>query len=75
MNKQTTQTGVLYLALEDNLQRLKDRMNKVLNNQTAPEMFDFLPEAPTLDENLLDVLDVYIKENSKVKLIIIDTFR
>ncbi len=75
LNKQTTQTGVLYLALEDNLQRLKDRTNKVLNNRTAPEMFDFLPEAPTLDENLLDVLDVYIKEHSKIKLIIIDTLQ
>ena len=75
LNKQTTQTGVLYLALEDNLQRLKDRMNKVLNNRTAPKMFNFLTEAPNLDENLIDVLDVYIRENPKIKLIIIDTLQ
>lgn len=75
MNKKTEKVGVLYLALEDGYKRLQDRMNKVLECRQAPELFHFATEAPTLDENLLDVLEDYIKDYPDIKLIIIDTLQ
>lgn len=75
LNKKTSKTGVLYLALEDSYQRLQDRMNKILQNKTAPEAFHFSNEAPSLDENLLDTLKEYINQYPEIKLIIIDTLQ
>ena len=75
LNKATTKTGVLYLALEDGYSRLQDRMNKVLNNQPAPDSFHFCITAPTIDNNLLDCIEEHIKEHPDIKLIIIDTLQ
>lgn len=71
----TNQCGVLYLALEDSLNRLQDRMNKVLNGKPAPSQFYFATEAPKLDNGLLDTLDDHLKKYPDTKLIIIDTLQ
>lgn len=71
----TNQCGVLYLALEDSLNRLQDRMNKVLGGKPAPAKFYFATEAPKLDNGLLDTLDDHLKKYPDTKLIIIDTLQ
>ncbi|MDE7054921.1 MAG: bifunctional DNA primase/polymerase [Oscillospiraceae bacterium] len=71
----THQAGVLYLALEDSLNRLQDRMNKVLNGKPAPPQFYFSTEAPKLDMGLLDTLDSHLKKSPDTRLIIIDTLQ
>lgn len=69
------QCGVLYLALEDSLHRLQNRMNKILGDKPAPEQFYFATEAPRLDNGLLDTLDDHLKKYPDTKLIIIDTLQ
>lgn len=75
MGYPTNQCGVLYLALEDSLARLQDRMKKVLNGSPAPEQFYFAIKAPTIDDGLLDLFDLHFKEHPETKLVIIDTLQ
>lgn len=73
--KQTEQASVLYLALEDSLKRLQDRINKILNNNPAPANLHLLIDSPNLDNGLLQYLDEILKQYSDIKLIIIDTLQ
>lgn len=75
MGHNAEQCGVLYLALEDSLTRLQDRMNKILDGKKAPAGFLFAIEAPTLDTGLLDNLDAILEQYPDTKLIIIDTLQ
>lgn len=75
MGHNTHKAGVLYLALEDSHTRLQDRMKKVLHGGTAPEGMRFSIVAPTLDEDLLNVLGEDMNAHPETKLIIIDTLQ
>jgi len=75
MGHKTNQCGVLYLALEDSLHRLQNRMNKILGGKPAPEQFYFTTEAPKLDNGLLETLDEHINQHPDTKLIIVDTLQ
>jgi len=75
MGHNATKCGVLYLALEDSLGRLQDRMKKILAGSNAPPEFFFATEAPTLDNGLLDALDSHLQQHPDTKLIIIDTLQ
>lgn len=76
---QTNQNEVLYLALEDSLNRLKERMGKILRETPPPDGFYLTTEAPVLDEKgnggLIDVLTEQLKATPKIKLVIIDTLQ
>lgn len=75
MGHKTNRCGVLYLALEDSLNRLQDRMNKVLQGKPAPAQFYFATAAPKLDNGLLDILDEHVQQHPDTKLVIIDTLQ
>lgn len=75
LSRPTTRTGVLYLALEDSLNRLQDRMNKVLGGKPPPPLFCFTTEAPKLDDGLLDVLEDHLKKCPDTRLLIVDTLQ
>lgn len=75
MGHETHKCGVLYLALEDSLSRLQNRMNKVLHGKPPPEQFYFTTCAPTLDNDLLGALDDQFKQHPDIKLVIIDTLQ
>lgn len=75
LQRRTSQCGVLYLALEDSLKRLQDRMNKVLDDKRAPAQFYFVTEAPTLDTGLLEAVEAHITQHPETKLVIIDTLQ
>lgn len=75
LGHETSQGGCLYLALEDSLNRLKDRMGKVLGSETAPACFDYAVEALDLSHGLLEQLAGYLTEKPETKLIIIDTLQ
>ncbi len=75
LQRRTSQCGVLYLALEDSLKRLQDRVNKVLDDKRAPVQFYFVTEAPTLDTGLLEAVEVHISQHPETKLVIIDTLQ
>ncbi len=75
MDKQTTQVGVLYFALEDSWSRLQKRMNKLLGGDTAPEQFYFVTESASIDDGFFDAVGNYVKEHPDIKLLIIDTLQ
>lgn len=75
MGRKTQQCGVLYLALEDSLNRLQDRMNKILQGKPAPEHFYFSTKSPDMDHGLLDMLDEILTQHPEIKLIIVDTLQ
>ena len=71
----THQCGVLYLALEDGLNRLKSRMIKLLDGAMPPDEFDFATEIPNIDNGLFTALGKYLDANPHVRLVIIDTLQ
>lgn len=71
----TKKAGCLYLALEDSLYRLKDRLNKLLDGDDAPSNFYMGVTAGILDGNLIQQLDEELEEHPDIKLIIIDTLQ
>lgn len=73
MGKATNQCGVLCMALEDSENRLQSRMKRVLRGKLPPPDFYFMTDAPTLDNGLLDVLDVQLDRHPTIKLVIVDT--
>ena len=75
LGHETNQCGVLYLALEDSLTRLQDRMNLVLQGGTAPDDFHFMTQVPKLDNGLLEMLDRFLKEHTGIELVIVDTLQ
>lgn len=75
LSRPTTKTGTLYLALEDSLNRLQNRMDKVLGGKPPPPLFCFTTEAPKLDDGLLDVLEDHLKKCPDTRLLIVDTLQ
>lgn len=72
---QTNENGCLYLALEDSMYRLKDRMNKVLKGRKAPDNYYMAIRASTLDDKLLAQLTEELEEHPDIKLVIVDTLQ
>lgn len=68
------QGEVLYLSLEDNKRRLKDRANKVLNNLKASPNFYYQTEWPRLNEGGLEALEGWLKDHPNARIIGIDTW-
>jgi hypothetical protein len=66
---------VLYLALEDNLMRLKSRINIVTQNNPAPEALECRLEFPKLDNGGLKQLEQWINDKQNPRLIIVDTLQ
>lgn len=75
LGRSTNPGGCLYLALEDSLNRLKDRMEKVLKGATAPAGFDYVVKCLDLSHGLLEQLSIYLQEKPNTRLIIIDTLQ
>lgn len=71
----TTQCGVLYLALEDSLGRLQSRMRALLSvlKTEAPDRLSLQIEAPTLNGGLLTMLEAHIAAHPDCRVVIIDT--
>jgi len=75
----TSKSTVVYIALEDNLRRIKSRIGNILSiepNYKAPDNLIYLEEScnfPKLNENGIEELQKLVDDNSDIKLIIIDT--
>lgn len=64
---------VLYLALEDNELRLKERLGIVLQNQRPPENLHIFNRWPKLNEGCLKRLVGWMERYPDTRLIVIDT--
>lgn len=75
LGKKTNKGRCLYLALEDSLNRLQDRMNKVLAGSQAPAGFDFSLSSHDLSNGLIEQLEAYINSREGTGVIVVDTFQ
>ncbi len=66
-------TGVLYLALEDTLKRLKKRFGTVLQGQNPPGNLYLNTEFKTIKDGGLEQLKSWLNQHKDVGLVIIDT--
>lgn len=71
----TKQSGCLYLALEDSYNRLKQRMNKLLPNESAPNNFIYSIKSNDLKNGFINQLESFIDSHSDIKVVIIDTLQ
>lgn len=71
----TVKCGVLYVDLEDSLNRLQHRIKKILDGDKIPESFDITIHASTLETGFIQELEEYIKQKPETKLIAIDTLQ
>lgn len=72
-NYQTEKGTVLYLCLEDNNNRLQDRLTEITD--TAPPTLHFAVNAHSLTENLSEQLELFITDHPDTLLIVIDTLQ
>lgn len=77
---QCDQGDVLYLALEDNPRRLKDRLRKQhpamgLTGQQMPACLQFETEWPRADQGGLQKIADWLAEHPNAKLVIIDVLK
>ncbi len=75
LNRETVQTGSLYLALEDGYRRIQDRMNKQLCGETAPANLDYATQSLSMAEGLFPQLEGYMTEHPQTGLIVIDALQ
>jgi hypothetical protein len=65
---------VLYLALEDNRRRLKQRLEQIMQGAPAPERLHLVTKSPRVGEGLLEAIDNWRSTVVRPRLIIIDVF-
>jgi len=70
-----SQGDVLYLALEDNLRRLKSRLITTLQDQDAPNSIYFHTDFPRASGGGLERIAEWITNSDNPKLIVIDTLQ
>lgn len=70
----TNKCGVLYLALEDRFDRLKERMLKISQDKPFPAGLEISIDAPPLGEGFIKFVEDFLNDHPETKLIIIDTF-
>jgi hypothetical protein len=63
----------LYLALEDNERRLRDRSLKVLGDIPATNRLHMATAAGRLDSGLVEALEAWLEDHPQARLIAIDT--
>lgn len=72
---QVAKGTVLYLALEDTHQRLKQRLSKILMNQSPSDNLYFYTHWKKLNEGGKADLVNFLKKHSDIRLVVIDTFQ
>ena len=70
---ETHKVKVLYLALEDTIERVHRRACKILDE--LPGKMDIVTSAKSLNNGFLNQLEEYIQDNPDCKLIVIDTLQ
>lgn len=72
---ETVKGDVLYLALEDSLFRLKDRVGKILRDEKKPPGLTMTTESENMTNGFIGQLDAYLTANAKTRLVMVDTFQ
>lgn len=69
----TAQGDVLYLSLEDSLNRIQDRLNRV--TEDPPDNLFFSLSAGTIADGLLDQIRSFRQLHPRLSLVVVDTFQ
>jgi|GEM_PF-1248481 len=64
---------VLYLALEDNRRRIQSRLVH-MGLRSAPDILEFVTMWPTVDEDCVPQLGLWLDDNPDARLIVVDVF-
>lgn len=72
-NYQTEKGTVLYLCLEDSLNRMQMRLSEI--TEDAPDNIHFAIMANSLSDGLLKQIDMFLEEHPDTNLIVIDTLQ
>ncbi len=72
-NLPTKQGSVLYLCLEDSVNRIQQRLFDLTEN--APEILHFATHAESLSGGVTEQIEMFIAEHSDTVLIVIDTLQ
>lgn len=80
LGHECNQAGVLYLALEDSLYRIKERVAKLQGNEPVPSNLYFSIAAEKINpgnqgKGLYKQLEMTLSEHNDIKLVIIDTLQ
>lgn len=73
-DRKTRQGTVLYLALEDNYQRLQERLSQMFGVETT-ESFVFSTGANSIGAGLEEQIERFVREHKNTALVIIDTLQ
>ena len=73
-NYKTHKGKVLYLALEDDMQRIQSRFSRMFGSEGTEDLH-FATASKTMDEGLILQLMEFIQKEPKTRLIIIDTLQ
>ena len=73
-NYKVNQGSVLYLALEDDFNRLQKRLSKMFGMESTNNFY-FATMSKSLNEGLEEQLSKFMKEHTNTKLIMIDTLQ
>jgi predicted ATP-dependent serine protease len=65
--------NVLYLALEDNKRRLKERLQKMLAGRPVPKGLYFETECPRVNAGGLEHIEAWLQAHPDARLVIVDT--
>jgi len=65
---------VLYLALEDKLRRAQKRLKTIMGDAPFPEDLILTETWPRLDQGGLEALEIFLKEHSDCKMVVVDSF-
>ena len=75
LDRETQKCGVLYLALEDSLNRLQGRAFQLLGTRDLPEGVFLMLEIGDLSNGFRQQLEAVLDKNPEIKLVIIDTLQ
>lgn len=76
LGRECSACGVLYLALEDSYNRLRDRLGKLLGGAAAPKDLALLTDCMTMDDDGFgEMLRGYAKGHPGLGLVIVDTLQ
>ncbi|MDE1472315.1 AAA family ATPase [Eubacterium limosum] len=75
LDQETQKCGVLYLALEDSLNRLQSRAFQLLGTRDLPEGVFLMLEIGDLSNGFRQQLEAVLDKNPEIKLVIIDTLQ